>query len=297
MDEQQLRYFVTAAEMEHITKAAETLSVSQPALSRAVTRLERELGAPLFERHGRSVSVTSFGKEFLKRSRRILQEFDAARQDALDLQAPDRGKISLGFLHTLSTGLIPDLLAGYKARYPDVHFILGQGPSHTLLEQLEDGVFDLCLTALPEFSSKVSWEPLWEEELFIILPAGHPLAEKERLNLSDIQKDPFIHLKQGYSLRRSVERLFREAGLPLSFAFEGDEADTVAGLVGAGLGVSILPAQQTADPSQVVQVPIAFPRALRTIGLSRIQQTSASPAVQAFAEYIRRVLAGELKNE
>ncbi len=296
LDDMQLRYFIAAAEREHLTKAAAFLSVTQPALSRAISRLEDELGSPLFDRRGRSIYLNRFGKQFFIRARRIVQELDTAKQEAEELQAPDMGRISVGFLHTLSTGLMPELLAVYKERYPNVSFALGQGPSHTLLSQLEEGIFDLCLTVQPENPSSVDWQPLWKEEFYITLPDGHPLASETHLRLSDIQEEAFIHLKEGYSLRRSVERLFREAGLPLTPAFEGDEADTAAGLVGAGLGVSILPKQPTARTLRIVQVPIQPSGSSRTIGLSRMRRSQLSPAAEAFADYAAKHLGRHVKD-
>lgn len=285
MEWHQFEYFKTLARIQHVTKASQILSISQPALSRSIARFEEEIGVSLFEREGRSIRLNHYGEIMLKRVESMMKEFEAGKQEIQDLLLPDKGVVSLGFLHTLSTNLIPDLIASFRNRYPEVHFRLGQGPSHTILNQLQSGEYDLCLTM--KINAPIEWEPLWSEELFAILPKDHRLAGQKSITLEELAAESFIHLKKGYSLRITVERLFENAGINPKIMFEGDEADTVAGLVAAGLGVSILPSQRGIDQSKIAQISIDGIESRRTIGLAWMDERYISPATQEFRRFVK----------
>lgn len=286
MEWQQFEYFQTLARMQHVTHAAKALSISQSALSRSIARFEDEIGVPLFERQGRSIRLNQFGQIFLKHVNRILKEYSEGKQEIQDLLEPDQGQVSLGFLHTLSTNLVPDLIASFRTNYPKINFRLGQGPSHTLLKQLQLGAMDLCLISSMEMPPQIKWKKLWSEELFVIVPKGHKFADRKRIKLEEMAGESFIHLKKGYSLRITIEQLFKEAGITPMITFEGEEADTVAGLVSAGLGVSILPNLKGTDQSKITQIHIDSPRCLRTIGMAWVESRYLSPATQKFKQFV-----------
>ncbi|WP_028403254.1 LysR family transcriptional regulator [Ectobacillus panaciterrae] len=286
MEWQQFEYFQTLARMQHVTRAAEALSISQSALSRSIARFEDEIGVPLFERQGRSIRLNKYGHIFLKRVDSMMKEFNEGKQEIQDLLDPEQGEVSLGFLHTLSTNLIPDLIASFRSNYPKINFRLGQGPSHTLLEQLQLGDFDLCLIAPMEIKPPFQWRPLWSEELFVIVPKEHKFARHETITLEEIADETFIHLKKGFSLRIAIEQLFKEAGITPKITFEGEEADTVAGLVAAGLGISILPNLKGTDQSKISQIRVQWPKCQRTIGIAWVEGRYLSPATQQFKQFV-----------
>jgi DNA-binding transcriptional LysR family regulator len=286
MEWQQFEYFQTLARMQHVTHAAEALSISQSALSRSIARFEDEIGVPLFERQGRSIRLNKYGHIFLKRVDSMMKEYYEGKQEIQDLLDPEQGEVSLGFLHTLSTSQIPDLLASFRASYPNINFRLGQGPSHNLIDQLQLGEFDLCLIAPMEIKSRIVWRQLWNEELFVIVPKDHKYANCKNITLEKIADEPFIHLKEGFSLRITIEQLFKEAGISPKVTFEGEEADTVAGLVAAGLGISILPNLKGTDQSKIAQIPIKSPQCQRTIGIAWVEGRYLSPATQKFKQFV-----------
>lgn len=286
MEWQQFEYFQTLARMQHVTHAAETLSISQSALSRSIARFEDEIGVPLFDRQGRSIRLNKYGHIFLKHVDNMMKEFDEGKQEIKDLLDPDKGEVSLGFLHTLSTSHIPDLLASFRAHYPKINFRLGQGPSHNLIDQLQLGVFDLCLIAPMENTSPIVWRQLWNEELFVIVPKDHKYANRKNITLEEIADESFIHLKEGFSLRITIEKIFKEVGITPKITFEGEEADTVAGLVAAGLGISILPNLKGTDQSKISQIPVKSPQCQRTIGIAWVEGRYLSPATEKFKQFV-----------
>lgn len=286
MEWQQFEYFRTLARMQHVTRAAEALMITQPALSRSITRFEQEIGVPLFERQGRSIRLNPYGKMFLQRVENMMKEFEEGKQEIQDLLDPENGEVSIGFLHTLSTGRIPDLLSSFRETHPKIKFRLGQGPSHQLISQMLAGEFDLCLIAPMESKSPIVWTPLWHEELYVIVPQDHLYANRTHITLEEIAHEPFIHLKEGFSLRITVEQLFLKAGLIPKITFEGEEADTVAALVAAGLGISILPDLKGTDQSKIAQIPLQNPDSQRTIGLAWVDGRYVSPSTQRFKQFV-----------
>lgn len=286
MDLQQLEYFRTLAQTQHVTRSAEVLSISQSALSRSIARLEDEMGVPLFDRQGRTIRLNQFGQIFLERVENMMKEFNEGKKEIQDLLEPESGTISLGFLHTLSTNLIPDLISSFRMDYPKIKFKLGQGPSHILLDQLQSGEIDLCLIAPNDVKHPVRWEELWSEELFVIVPKNHKFANYQSIKLEQLANEPFIHLKKGFSLRITVEQLFQEVEITPDITFEGEEADTVAALVAAGLGISILPDLKGIDKSKLLQIPLSWPMSQRRIGLAWVEGRYISPANDKFKSFV-----------
>ncbi|MFS0664004.1 LysR family transcriptional regulator [Bacillus mojavensis] len=285
MEWEQLEYFQTLARIQHVTKAAETLSITQPALSRSIVRLENYLGVPLFDRQGRSITLNKYGERFLKRVDSIMKEFTEGKEEIQSLLQPDQGEVSLGFLHTLGTTIVPNLIGLFKDQYPNVHFQLNQSHSNQLLDKLKSGELDLCLLASFPVESNIMWKPLWKEELFLFLPKHHVLATRQEITLNDIAHEPFVLMKEGFALRVTIDHIFEQVNITPNIVFEGEEAATIAGFVAAGLGVSILPDFKGLDQTNIAKVRISWPRFERTVGISWIEGKYLSPVAENFKQY------------
>ncbi|MCY7823882.1 LysR family transcriptional regulator [Bacillus spizizenii] len=286
MEWEQLEYFQTLARIQHVTKAAETLSITQPALSRSIVRLENYLGVPLFDRQGRSITLNKYGERFLKRVDSIIKEFTEGREEIQSLLQPDQGEVSLGFLHTLGTTIVPNLIGAFKDQYPNVHFQLNQSHSNQLLDKLRSGELDLCLLASFPVESNIMWKPLWKEELFLFLPKHHVLATRQEITLNEIAHEPFVLMKEGFALRVTMDHIFEQVNITPNIVFEGEEAATIAGFVAAGLGVSILPDFKGLDQTNIAKVRISWPRFERIVGVSWIEGKYLSPVTENFKQYI-----------
>ncbi|MEC1420958.1 LysR family transcriptional regulator [Bacillus subtilis] len=286
MEWEQLEYFQTLARIQHVTKAAETLSITQPALSRSIVRLENYLGVPLFDRQGRSIKLNKYGERFLKRVDSIIKEFTEGKEEIQSLLKPDQGEVSLGFLHTLGTTIVPNLIGAFKNQYPNVHFQLNQSHSNQLLDKLKSGELDLCLLASFPVESNIMWKPLWKEELFLFLPKNHVLATREDITLNEIANEPFVLMKEGFALRVTIDHIFEQVNINPNIVFEGEEAATIAGFVAAGLGVSILPDFKGLDQTNIAKVRISWPRFERTVGISWIEEKYLPPVTENFKQYI-----------
>ncbi|WP_078429944.1 LysR family transcriptional regulator [Alkalihalobacterium alkalinitrilicum] len=286
MEWQQLAYFRKVAQVQHFTRAAEALYISQPALSRSIARLEKKLGVPLFERNGRNVRLNRYGQMFLTKVEEALLLIEEGKQEIHDMIQPNRGQISLSFLHTLGSHLVPELIGEYRKTFPDVTFQLFQNTADILIEQLTTGDVDLCLTSKPVERVGFSWEELFSEQLYIIVPKSHRLAEKGAIELAEIAEDPFIGFKEGVGLRTITDQLCQKAGFTPNLTFEGQEVSTVNGLVSAGLGVSLIPDRKGLDETEVSKLKVLDLECTRSIGVAWVEDRYKPQVVEQFQTFI-----------
>ncbi len=285
----QMRYSAAAARHEHLGRAADELDMSQPALSRSILKLEEELGVRLFDRAGRGVRLNAAGKVLLRRLERARAECEDAVRELGEQKALSRKTVSIGYFATFGVRVIPELVKSFCAVEPGVQFQLFEGPSPVLARQLLSGEIDLCMAS--QFTnSGLSWQPLFNEELFALVPPTHRLAKNASIDLADLAEEPFVALKAGHSLRQTLEDLCREAGFTPRVSLEGYEVATLRGLVGAGFGVTLAPKRTVAAPIQAVSIPVRTPRCQRVIGLSWRKGRWLSPKTLAFKDHLARNL-------
>lgn len=293
MQIEELRWFATLCETGHVGRAAAELGMSQPGLSRALARLEAELGAPLFDRSGRVLVLNRYGRAFLEHAERILAEDEAGRRAIAELASPQTGTVALAFLYTVGNWLVPRLLLSFRAEHPRVRFHLVQGGNTANLQALERGEVDLVITSPRPSAPGLAWRALRTEHLYLAVPAGHRLARRKRVRIEEAGAEPFVATRQGTGLRESTEQLWRRAGIEPRIAFESDDVPALRGLVAVGLGVAVLPRSRTYDgrvdesvEPWLRHIPIAGPDASRVLGLTWREERWASPAVTAFRDAV-----------
>ncbi|SDX18536.1 LysR family transcriptional regulator [Paenibacillus sp. CF384] len=270
MELRQLYYFVKVAKKEHVTKAAEELHVAQSAVSRQIHQLEEELGAKLFLQKGRNLQLTPVGALFLKRAEVILADLERSVVEIQEFLDPEKGEIRLGFPHSLGISLIPEVVAAFRKLNPNVKFRFKQGMFPSLIQDVMKGEVDLAFVSpCPEKHPHVTGQIVLTEELFAILPPNHPLAGEESIELAQLKDELFVLFSDGYSLRPIVWEACLAAGFTPQIGFEGEETDTIRGLVAAGMGVSLLPemALYASGPLKPAKVRVNSPQVTRTIGL------------------------------
>jgi DNA-binding transcriptional LysR family regulator len=280
-----LAYFAGVARTEHVTRAAQEMQVPQSTLSRALVRLERDLGVELFARHGRTVSLTPAGRTFLTSVERALAEVERAAEEVRADVDPASGKVAFGFLHTMGFETVPGLIRAFRVDHPRVRFSLVQNYGEAMIERLRAGELDLCLTSpVPDAPDLVA-RRLDEQRLRLVVPDDHRLASRKRVRLAEAAEEAFVTLEPGYGLRRITDDLCRQAGFRPRIAFEGEEAETLRGLVAAGLGVALLPPPAVPRPG-VAELTVTAPRAAREIGVAWRAGIPDTPPVAAFKRFL-----------
>jgi LysR family transcriptional activator of glutamate synthase operon len=285
----QLQYFVRVAKLQHVTRAAEELHVAQSAVSRQIHRLEEELGIRLFMQKGRNVQLTPVGQFFLRRAESILADLDRAVMEIHEFLDPEAGEIRLGFPHSLGFHLVPRVVAAFRKLHPNVKFRFRQGMYPSLIKDVTDSEVDLAfISPYPDKSDQVTGEVVLTEELFAILPEDHPLAMEVSIDLAQLKDETFVMFSPGYSLRPLVLDACRDAGFAPNVGFEGEETDTIRGLVAAGMGVSLLPAMALYQTSAMMPavVKVSRPHVTRTIGLIRRSGEKMPTVVQMFHSFL-----------
>jgi LysR family transcriptional activator of glutamate synthase operon len=289
MELRQLQYFVKVARKQHVTQAAEELHVAQSAVSRQIHQLEQELGLELFVQKGRNLHLTPVGKLFLSRVEELLTGLEKAVSEIKEFLDPEVGEISLGFPHSLGISLVPSVVAAFRKDHPNVKFRLKQGTYSSLIRDVVKGDVDLAfISPFPEKNDQVSGQIVLTEELYAVLPANHVLAEYQSIRLEQLKDDSFVLFAEPYSLRTIVWEACRKAGFKPIIGFEGEETDTIRGLVAAGMGVSLLPEMALTEisPLMPVKVKVTEPHVTRTIGLIWKSGQKQTIVVEMFQQFL-----------
>lgn len=273
MELRQLTQFCAVAEALSFRRAAETLHMAQPPLSVAIRKLEDELGAPLFERRGRSIALTDAGADALQRARRMLAEAEELRQAVRRAATGDTGRVRIGFVGSATYSLLPRLLPLFRRRYPGIELELHESTNEELLAQLESARLDLALVRFPTGSSAgaLQMAMIESDQFQAVLPKGHPLATGRSVTLKALAQYPLIDYSSSRvaGLHAMVMLAFQQAGLSPRVAQEGTQVQTVISLVESGMGVALVPSVAARLASrQVVFRPIrGLPNGL-AIGLA-----------------------------
>lgn len=283
MDWEQLEYFRTAGRLQHVTRAAEQLGITQPALSRAIGRLERELGVSLFHHVGRSVRLTRPGEAFLTRVERALAEIEEGRRELSDLDGEVRGSLALGFLRTLGEEYVPRLVRRFREAQPDVRFSFTQNNGAALEQLLLSGDLDCAMVAGPVRDPRLRWTRVFEQEIVLIVARTHRLAARKTVRLADVAGEPFISFKPGHAIREVTDELCGAARFTPQIAFEGDESSGIAGFVAQGFGVALVP--ESRSSAGVVALRLTG-GARRAMGLAWVRERYRSVAERAFATFV-----------
>ncbi len=284
MDLLQLHYFRTVARLEHVTRAAEELRIAQPALSKTIARLEAELGVPLFERRGRRVALSTFGRVFLRRVDHVFMVMQDGRQELADLAGLARGTVTVA---ATTLHLLADLLSAFRDRYPEVNFRLSQASTAEMRAWLVSGEIDLCLASAPIAGPALRSVVLFTEDILLAVPPRHRLAGCGCIPLGEVAAEPFISPKRGYWSRDLTDEACRQAGFIPHVICEGDEPGALRRLVAAGLGVAFLPmsAQRAGPGPEVAWLHITEPVCQRTVSLVWREDHYLSAAVRQFQQF------------
>ncbi|MEV9641076.1 LysR family transcriptional regulator [Mammaliicoccus sciuri] len=287
MNIKQLESFLCVAEEESFTNAAKKMFVSQPNLSKAIIQLETDLGVKLFDRKPRTTTLNKYGEFLYTQVKEALLVLDQAERTVKEMINPHAGTINLSFIHTLGNTLIPQLIGEYRKSFPLVKFNLLQSSTDVLLEDLLLGGADFCFLMDREFPADINHFKLFTEEMFVILPEDHFLANSKTIDLKDMENEEFISFKPGIGLRNTIDKICNEAGFIPNTIFECQEVATVAGFVEEGLGVSLVPKLKGLENFSIKIIPISNKAHFRNINLAMRDDAYRPPAVENFLLFLK----------
>ena len=245
IDFRRLHYFVVVAEELHFTRAAERLHISQPPLSYQIQQLERELGVLLFERTRHGVQLTDAGRALLEEARRIFGQIEQTVRTVQRVGHGEVGLLTIGFVPSASNSILPDLLRMFHQRFPDVRLFLKEMTPDQVVWGLHNQRIDAGLLYLPLDDSALNVYSVLREPLVAVLPATHPLANRSQIALQALANEFFITPSRYASvpgLHSHTTEACRQAGFSPKIAQEAWLMQTIIGLVGANMGVALVPA-------------------------------------------------------
>jgi LysR family cyn operon transcriptional activator len=293
MELRHLRYFVSLAECLSFTRAAERVHVTQSTLSHQIRQLEEEVGQPLFERIGKKVVTTEAGELFLAYATRALKEVD----QGLALLQPGAGdltgQVRVGATHTFNIGLIPECVALFLAKHPTVRVGVEELAAEVIGARLLSGELDLGIAYRPNAPSELWFEPLYNEEMVLVVGDGHPLAERKRIRMVELHQQRLVLMPGYFATRTLLDECFKASGAEPVVVAEMSTIAPMLGLVlrmqiGAIVAINAVPAALTG----LRMIPIESPTPIRTPGILWRKPAAMAAPVHSFAVIVRKTALG-----
>jgi LysR family transcriptional regulator, hydrogen peroxide-inducible genes activator len=292
MDTSLLRSFIETADAGSLSAAARRLALSQPSLTAQIQRLEQHLGTPLFDRHGRGVRLTDAGTALYPRARRILDDVrsteDAIRNDA----AEGTRTLSVGAIPTIAPYVLPAAIQRMRTRHAELRVELREDYSAVLAKLLLSGALEVVIAALPYAFEHLDIEHIGLDALVVAVPVQHAAARAGRITLAQLRDAPAVTLDPAHCLGEQVAGFCSSAQISPSVVCRSAQLATVFELVGAGVGISIVPAMAASrhNTPQVAYVPLAEQSLQREIVAVWRRGAVQSPQARAFVESVREVV-------
>ena len=297
MNLRDLRYLVALADEGHFGRAALRCHVSQPTLSAQVRKLEEYLGVPLVERQPRRVTLTEAGTRVVERARRLLLEADAIVELARSDRDPLAGSLKVALIPTVGPYLLPHVARRLRRDLPRLKLMLYEYQTEPLLEKLRAGEIDVGILALPVAQDGLDACVLYDEPFTVAVPAGHPLAARDRLKLEDLRGETLLLLEDGHCLRDQALEVCSRVRVHEDQDYRATSLETLRQMVAAGHGVTLMPQLASASHGSTARglaiKPFAKPAPARTIGAVWRKSTTRGQAIEALAGVIRTVMRKE----
>ncbi len=299
MNLNQLYYFKKLAEIQNFTKTAKALYITQPSLSYSIERLEKELNTPLFERKGRNVVLTKYGKIFLEYVNRGLSEIERGIQLVQNYGSPSHGHIDLAFIYNLGHQFLPKLVASFSSveENKNITFNFVQGTTKEVLKMLKDGKCDIAFSSYLGSEKDLVFKSITAEELVLITAKDHPLAKYNEIDLIEAKDYPFIVYGERSGLCNYIKDMFEKSGFEPIIKCSVEEDHTICGLVESNYGIAIIPKIRTLLSFNLAVIPIKNPKIDRKIYVVYKKSRKLAPAPQKFLDFIFEMYHIDKKDE
>jgi LysR family cyn operon transcriptional activator len=289
MELRHLRYFSALAGSLSFTRAAERVHVTQSTLSHQIRQLEDELGTRLFDRVGKRVTLTEAGETFLAYALRALQEIDegvgALKESGADLA----GSVRVGATHSFNLGFIPECVAIFMQRHPTVHMTVQELAADSIVSKVSAGELDLGITYRPSGLSELVFEPLYNEEMVLVVGKNHPLYKRKRVRMVELHRQPIALLPKEFATRAMLEECFVACGAEPLVVAEMNTISPMLSLVERTEIATIVAKSVIPLGSALKAIPIENPTPIRTPGILRRKADRPSPEVRSFSSIVRKL--------
>jgi LysR family transcriptional regulator, cyn operon transcriptional activator len=289
MELRHLRYFVALADCLNFTRAAERVHVTQSTLSHQVRQLENELGHDLFERLGKRVVLTESGESFLGYASKALREVDQGLGELM--RAPDElsGEVRIGATHTFNIGFVPECLAAFMEKYPTVKVTVEELSADSIRQKLIEGTLDVGIAYEPSDRSQLWFEPLYTEEMVLVVSSQHAWAQRKRVRMVELHRQRMVLLPRVFATRTMLDDCFKSCGAEPVVAAEMNTIAPMIGLVARTQLAAIVSSHAIPARDDVRVIPLESPTPVRTPGILWKRDSKQKPAVRSFAGNVRKL--------
>jgi DNA-binding transcriptional LysR family regulator len=288
MDLVLLRSLLAVADAGTITDAAESIHVSQSALSRRLQQLEADLGATLIVRGRHGIELTDVGRLAVEQGRNIVDRYDQLRRNIVDTLGLQRGEVRVGGGATVTSFLLPAAIAEFQSRYPGILFHVKEAGSHEIAVDVNAGSLDLGVVTLPVSAPDLDVTELIRDQIVLVARSDHPLAEK-RASIRDLDGETLVGFEQGTAIRHIIDRSLVAAGVRVDVVMELRSIPSILKMVATTGSLAFVSRLSLAGESGIVPVPIRGLSISRTLGLASRQGAPLPAAAQGFSTILRRV--------
>lgn len=306
-----LHYFLVTTQEMNITKAAHRLHISQQALSHHITKLEQELGTPLFDRNP-NLTLTYAGKQLMETGKQILDLHNQYLAEVNDINGNIKGELIIGITHTRGQALLPLLLPEFHQTHPYIHVRIEEANARELEESLQQGFVDLVLGFTPFFTVDANVTEISPDRLFLVVPV--PIMEKlygedcermrqlfhQQVDISAFQEQPFILLKKGDRIRTILDAYFKKQRMNPHILLETSNIQTAFALAVQGMGIAVYPemflkgattlSTNMMTPHKIDLYPLQSPSTTETLAIAYNKNRYLTAAAKDFIELTRKVL-------
>lgn len=286
---QALQYFRVLAQYEHYTQAAKSLFITQSALSKSISGLEEELGVPLFEKNGRNIQLTKYGRILSDYVERGMHEIDSGIERLREMNCPTSGKIKLAIASYPGSDVIPNLLQGFAAEYPRIGIKIYQNDSQSIIDKLLRGSINIAICGdlidhTPNGTS-ITCAELYSQELGLIVPSSSPLAKRSIVSFSEVADQTFIGYNDDVSITKTILNALEPTGYSPKISYYISDSYLISGLVRANLGIGIVPIESHVHTSGTTLIKLKHPFLEQKYYLCWDHSRFLPAAVETFKRY------------
>ena len=289
MELRHLRYFVALAECLNFTRAAERVHVTQSTLSHQIRQLEEEIGRPLFDRVGKRVVMTEAGEMFLGNATRALKEIDQGLGELKAELSQLKGEIRVGATHTFNLGFIPDCVAMFLGRHPTAQVAVEELSAGDICDKVRAGGLDLGITYRPEGLSDLWFEPLYNEEMALVVSAEHPFARRKRIRMLALHGQRLVLLPRTFATRKMLDECLRASGAEPIVVAEMNTIAPMLSLVGRTLIGAIVSTHAVPAHAGLRVIPLENPTPIRTPGIVWKLDNKQTVQMRSFSAIVRKL--------